>query len=246
MNRHRSAYRGFFSWAFRTGRIRENPAALLHLARVDSPPTRPITPRETCRLLATIRCSDDPLRLRDEALFATYALTGMRRSEALCLSIRDYDHGWRMLLISGGKGRSVRAVPVPAELARLLGGFCRNCPADEASCKGKLFPGGIAGRALTARQVHARFQHWKILAGLRPELSIHSFRAGFATTLYRGSGDVVMVSRALGHRDLRPTLRYIEPFPEKLRQAVERCFAGVMKSAAKTEAKKKPVREMFG
>jgi hypothetical protein len=34
--------------------------------------------------------------------------------------------------------------------------------------------------------------------GLSDELTIHSFRAGFATALHKGSGDVVLVSRAWG------------------------------------------------
>jgi site-specific recombinase XerD len=39
LNRHRSVYRGFFRWAFETGRISTNPALLLHRARVESAPT---------------------------------------------------------------------------------------------------------------------------------------------------------------------------------------------------------------
>jgi len=66
------------------------------------------------------------------------------------------------------------------------------------------------------------------MAGLRKELTIHSFRAGFASTLHGGSGDVVLVSRALGHRDLRPTLRYVAPYPELLPGAIEQCFDGIV------------------
>jgi integrase/recombinase XerD len=51
LNRYRATYRGFFRWAFEAGRITRNPAALLRLARVDSPPTSPITPAETKLLL---------------------------------------------------------------------------------------------------------------------------------------------------------------------------------------------------
>jgi site-specific recombinase XerD len=93
MNRHRSAYKSFSRWAFETGRVPRNPAALLRFARVDSQLTAPITPEETRLLLAAIRRSGDPLRLRDEALFSIYALTGLRRTEALRLDVSDYDAG---------------------------------------------------------------------------------------------------------------------------------------------------------
>jgi len=90
----------------------------------------------------------------------------------------------------------------------------------------RLFPGRVAGRGLTPRQAQGRFEHWKTVAGLRDDITIHSFRAGFATALHRGSGDVVLVSRALGHRDLRPTLRYIELHLRRLRRVMERSLVG--------------------
>jgi len=226
LNRHRSTYRGFFRWAFETGRTPRNPAALLHLARVDSAPTPPITRAETKLLLSTIRRSNGALRLRDEALFSTYALTGLRRTEAMRLDVSDYDASKGVLRVKDGKGRRARIVPVAQPLGLLLRRFRDGFLSGQSG--GKLFPGRVPGKGLTARQAHARFQLWKTVAGLRPELTIHSFRAGFATALHGGCGDVILVSRALGHRDLRPTLRYVELHPRKLARAIERSFAGVV------------------
>jgi integrase/recombinase XerC len=225
LNRYRSTYKGFFRWAFETGRIPRNPAALLSLARVDSPPTSPIAPAETQSLLDAIRRSNDPLRFRDKALFLTYALTGLRRSEALRLDVSDYDAEKGMLRVKGGKGRRARTIPVARQLRLVLRRFCNgpySHPGD------KLFAGRAPGRGLTARQAQVRFDLWKNAAGLRPELRIHSFRAGFATTLHRGCGDIILVSRALGHRVRRPTLRYVEPHTRKLPRAIERSFTGIV------------------
>ena len=190
------------------------PAALLQLARGDSPLTPAITAAETKLLLSAIRGSNDPLRMRDEALFSTYALTGLRRAEALRLDASDYDAGKGVLRVKDGKGRRTRTVPVTQPLGLLLRRF-RDDSAGRRS-GGKLFPGSVPGKGLTPREAHARFQRWKSAAGLMPELTIHSFRAGFATALHRGCGDVILASRALGHRDLRPTLRYVEPHPRYL------------------------------
>jgi len=225
LNRYRCTYKGFFRWAFETSRISKNPAALLRLARGDSPPTPAITAAETKLLLSAIRESGDPLRMRDEALFSTYAFTGLRRAEALRLDVSDYDAGKGVLRVKDGKGRRTRTVPVTQPLGLLLRRF-RDGPAARRG-GGKLFPGRIQGKALTPREAHARFQRWKKAAGLRPELTIHSFRAGFATALHRGCGDVILVSRALGHSDLRPTLRYVEPHTGRLSRAMEKSFAGI-------------------
>ena len=222
LNRYRSTYRGFGRWAFETGRARWNPAARLRLARADSPPTTPIKLAETRLLLSAIQESGHPLSLRDEALFSTYAFTGLRRAEALSLCISDYDPERRTLQVRDGKGRRVRTAPVVPALGVVLNRLVRGAGHGE----GKVFPGRVPGRGLTTRQAHERFEHWKGVAGLREELTIHSLRAGFATALHKGSGDVALVSRALGHRDLRPTLRYIEFHPRKLRRAIERSLVG--------------------
>jgi integrase len=138
--------------------------------------------------------------MRDEALFSTYAFTGLRRAEALRLDVSDYDAGKGVLPALPDRGTVAEPAQQQAEPLSH-----RNGP----------------------REAHARFQRWKKAAGLRPELTIHSFRAGFATALHRGCGDVILVSRALGHSDLRPTLRYVEPHTGRLSRAIERSFAGV-------------------
>jgi site-specific recombinase XerD len=228
LNRHRTAYRQFFQWAFQTGKIPTNPALLLHRARVDSVPTAPFTPKETSRFLRAIRRSKDSLRLRDEALFSTYALAGLRRKEALLLDRSDYNAKDRLLCIRNGKGGHVRSVPVMRSLGRLLQKLQSESLPSGGQGNGKLFPGRAPGTALTARQAQKRFERWKTTAGLRPELTIHSFRAGFATALHRGCGDVIMVSHALGHSDLRATLRYIKINSASLPQIIERSLADAL------------------
>jgi integrase/recombinase XerC len=227
LNRYRSTYRSFCQWAFETGRVAANPASRLRSARVDSAPTAPITPEETRRFLSVIRCSNDPLRLRDEALFCSYAVTGMRRSEVLQLDVSDFDSSQRILRVKAGKGGRWRTVPVVERLGWLLENL-REVQSQGDETGAKLFPGRVPGKGLSARQAQARFELWKAAAGLRPELSIHSFRAGFATALHRGSRDLILVARALGHRDLRPTLRYVELDSRRLSREIENSFAGVV------------------
>ncbi|MGO8732824.1 MAG: tyrosine-type recombinase/integrase, partial [Terriglobia bacterium] len=127
-----------------------------------------------------------------------------------------------------GKGGQVRTVPVVRALGRLLNSFQNSSLSRGSPVEGKLFPGRIPGTGLTPRQAQNRFERWKAVARLRPELTIHSFRAGFATALHRGCGDVMLVSQALGHSDVRPTLRYIKLYSANLSQAIESSLAGVL------------------
>jgi integrase/recombinase XerC len=221
-NRIKSAYRSFFKWAFETRRITSDPAARLDLAKTRSRPTTPITVKEINDLLNAIRASDDRHAERDEALFSVYAFTGIIRSEALSLTMRDYDAQAAALYLPKTKSGSRHVRSVLSPLADILKKRTRHSPyADDQP---NLLTGGNPDRALSARQAQARFVKWKDLAGIRKGLTIHSFRAGFATSLYEKTGDILLVSRAMGHSDIRTTRRYIRENNYRISQAVEMTF----------------------
>jgi integrase len=181
-------------------------------------------------LLATIKQSDDMHSDRDEALFATYAYTGLRRSEVLSLTLLDYDHVSGVLYLSRPKngGRQLKIVPSP--LADILKKRIRVVLRDHVSLtRSVFFPGRSADQPMSARQVQVRFDKWKKLAGIRKTLTIHSFRAGFATSLYETTGDIFLVARAMGHRDVSTTMRYINTNSSVLRRAVEYTFQRPLK-----------------
>ena len=55
-----------------------------------------------------------------------------------------------------------------------------------------------------------------------PFVISHSLRHTFATLLYRATRDLVLVSRALGHRDVKNTQRYAHLDDRALTQALNR------------------------
>ena len=193
LNRHRSAYRGFFGWAFETKRIMANPALLLGRSNMESVPTQPMTLHEVRSFLRAIRHSKESLRLRDEALFALYAFTGLRRAEALSLDMADYNAATRTLQVKNGKSGRPRVVHVISQLGLLLERLQKHGERGKEMENGKLFPGRTPGHSLTTRQAQSRFQHWKAIAGLRPALTIHSFRVGFATAYVVCFGNISMI-----------------------------------------------------
>jgi len=58
---------------------------------------------------------------RDEALFAVYAFTGIRRSEALVPRIRDYDASTKRLAFPLVKGGREGSRHIARRLARIFG-----------------------------------------------------------------------------------------------------------------------------
>jgi integrase/recombinase XerD len=225
MNRIKSVYRSFFRWSFETERIQRNPARFLSIGNAGSTPTVPITPKEVSILLETIRKSSDCNGLRDEALFALYAFTGIRRAEALALKIKDYDPVRPDILLTHLKGGIVRRQPVPSSLSHILDKYLANLRKKRKKQNSNpLFTGRTSEAPMSARQAQNRFNIWKTRAGIREGLTIHSFRAGFANRLYEATRDIHLVARAMGHRDIRSTKLYIENNGSDIQDAVEKAF----------------------
>jgi site-specific recombinase XerD len=224
MNGIKSAIRSFFNWADETGRCPTNPALLLRISRSISTHTEPIRAQEIEDFLRAIRTSRDKNRLRDESLFATYAYTGVRRIEALRLTVADVDIPDGSLHIAQPKGGPSRYQPIPRRLLQILDPYLASHRLGKKLGLAPLFPGRAADTHLSAKQTWIRFEKWKKLSGIREKLTIHSFRAGFATILYKSNADVLLVARAMGHNDPAVTCRYIADNMMQIRRAAETAF----------------------
>lgn len=135
---------------------------------------------EVAAILETIRQSDDIRADRDEALFATYAYTGIRCSEVLSLTLLDYDHDSGVLYLPRTKngGRQLKIVPSP--LADILKKrICVLLREQVSLRRSVLFPGRSADQPMSARHVQVRFDKWKKLAGIRKTLTITLIQGGF-------------------------------------------------------------------
>ncbi|MCC7015528.1 MAG: tyrosine-type recombinase/integrase [Planctomycetes bacterium] len=75
--------------------------------------------------------------------------------------------------------------------------------------------GGLIGR----RQAARRLETWLDRAGI-PHRGAHALRHSFASGLYRRTGDVLVVQRALGHRSIVSTLTYARATEERLRAVI--------------------------
>jgi integrase/recombinase XerD len=225
MNQIRSVVRTFFSWAVATGRISRNPAADLRLAKTINLPTPPISEDELSILFKAIRQDNSFLARRDEALFAFYAFSGVRRNEALSLRIGDLDLRKKRVWFSETKtsGGEYRAIPNVLKL--ILEEYLIQCAARKERARSLfLFTGRNFSSHLSARAAHLRFEYWKKASGLRRKLTLHSFRSGFATRLYRATKDAVLVSNAMGHKNLSSIYRYISLKEDSIRTAMEKAF----------------------
>ncbi len=161
---------------------------------------------------------DEPLALRDKALFELIYSCGLRVSEACSLTLSDYREGEQLLRVIG-KGDKERLVPVGAYAREALGYYLeevRPSLLNPASQEKHLFL-GRRGKPLGRAQVWKRFKAYSTEANV--EAKVHTLRHSFASHLLRGGADLRIIQELLGHSDIKTTQIYTHSETEDLLQA---------------------------
>lgn len=208
---YRSAARGFFSWAYRTGRV---PVYLGD----DLPKPRPAhgvpRPAPASALAAALAAAD----ARTTLMLRLAAEAGLRRAEVARVHTRDLIDGvGGAQLLVHGKGGKQRVVPIGDHLAALIrrgaAGHTPELAADGQDAEGWLFPGEDNGH-LSPEWVGY------LVSGVLPEgYTMHTLRHSYASRVYRGSRNLGAVQQLLGHASIATTERYTAVDDDEIRAA---------------------------
>ena len=150
--------------------------------------------------------------------------TGIRLGSLVGLNVGDVDLSAGTLRIHA-KGGGEERVFLNPRLVGMLGGFL-----DESRSQGPCGPRSPlirsqSGNRLGARAIQLKFARWVEEAGINRPVSVHSLRHTFATRLYERTGDLYLVQRALGHRQITTTEIYARVIDEALRHAMRSCLS---------------------
>jgi integrase/recombinase XerC len=221
VNRTKSALRLFFAFCVESGLIRENPARLIRSSPATPKEPTTLTEGEIRRLRAILGQDTGPVADRDRLAFEILLGTGIRLGSLVSLNVRDIDlkQGTMHIKAKGGRQERVFLNPV---LVRMLGRFLREVPPEANRGPNMPLFRSIHGRRLGARQVQLRFAQWCREEGIDRSVSVHSLRHTFATRLYQKTGDLYLVQRALGHRQITTTEVYARVSDHALQRAVSR------------------------
>ena len=220
LHRFKAAIRSFFAWAEETGLVSENPARSVTLRRLPRTPPVFLTEAEKRRLLKELRGRSGALARRDRVIIEMFLGTGVRLQELVDLDVDDVDLDAKHLHVRA-KGDVPQVKFLKSNLRSLLRSYLKErrrqgdgeCPALFLSNRGS---------RLSERQVARRLEHWLKAAGIDKQLTPHALRHTFATHLYSRTGDILVVQRALGHRDLSTTQIYTHLVDGVLEDAIER------------------------
>ncbi|MFC1475810.1 tyrosine-type recombinase/integrase [Candidatus Zixiibacteriota bacterium] len=219
VNRTKSALRSFFEFCVNSGWIKENPARLIRSSPAAPKEPAVLMDSEIRRLRQVLAGIGGPLADRDRLIFELLMGTGIRLGSLVALSVGNVDlrTGTLSIKLKGGTEGCVFLNP---GLRRAIRHYL-NKNATQGNC-GPDMPlfRGQSGKRLGARQIQLRFARWFQEAGIDRPISLHSLRHTFATRLYEKTGDLHLVQRALGHRQITTTEIYARVGDGSLRAAV--------------------------
>jgi integrase/recombinase XerC len=200
-----SAWRGFYRWLARHRGFGANPVLGIRAPKAARPLPKALSVESTEQLLNE-EAKDQPVLIRDRAMFELLYSSGLRLGELVALNAGD----GRLDLREGevtvtGKGAKTRTVPVGARAREALAAWLavRNAAPGEKA----LFV-GARGRRIAAGTVGVRLKRWAQRRGLRERVHPHMLRHSFASHVLQSSQDLRAVQEMLGHASISSTQVY--------------------------------------
>lgn len=225
----RCAFRSFYGFLVDEGYREDNPALALRRAKIADSLPKYLSPEEAAALDEAAYWEG----LRSWSLCRLYLYLGLRATEgchlawrwptraedpnALCSGVVDLREGW---ILVRGKGAKERQLPITPEVADPLRRL-RKHPDHDLWLFPK--PTGDKSKPVAITTVRGMVKRWAKAAGIDPtRVTIHVLRHTFATQFLSNGGGLAYVQNALGHADLKMTLRYARVKKDDLRREMRR------------------------
>jgi integrase/recombinase XerD len=201
------AIRIFFRFLANRYRWAENPAEKLSLPRAEKHLPETLNVPQVEKLLESISCND-PLGLRDRAIFELLYSSGLRVSELCNARLENIDLDAGFIRVTG-KGNKTRLVPLGAPACGALKNYLQKERPDLVAKKtgAEIFL-SIRGKKLTPPRIRQLISQYAARAGIEAHVYPHLMRHSFATHLLGGGADLRIIQELLGHADISTTQVY--------------------------------------
>jgi len=158
---------------------------------------------------------------RDYLFMRLMLKAGLRASEATALQPEHLDLMSGKLSVREGKGAKDRTLWVGEEVLEELRVWTDRC-AEEVQSSDFLLP-TRKGTEVATSHLRRSVKRYARKASIEEvgRVSPHTLRHTFATRLYRETGNIRMVQKALGHSDLSTTMIYTHVVDEELEGAMK-------------------------
>ncbi|MBV8656782.1 MAG: tyrosine recombinase XerC [Burkholderiales bacterium] len=205
--RRLSAWRTWYRVLMRETGLAENPVEAIKAPRAEKKLPRPVGVDDTAAFLDAMP-DDDPLALRDRAMYELAYSGGLRVSELVGASVGDFTDGGSMLTVLG-KGGKMRQVPVGQAAREAVDAWLVVRGPMAVGEETALFLNRY-GQRMTTRAVQLRLAEWSTRLGLPDRLHPHRLRHACASHFLQSSGDLRATQELLGHSSIATTQVYTQ------------------------------------
>ena len=202
-----SSIKALYRYLDAEGRLESNPCDKIAAPKMNPYLPTVLSVEEVLAILDSVDLSK-PFGHRDRCILEVLYSCGLRVSELVSLKISDLflDEGFIRVF---GKGSKQRLVPIgePAVKAIRLYRSIRDAGPVQKQAEDILFLNRRGGR-LSRVAVFNIVKEQAAVAGIRKEISPHTFRHSFATHLVENGADLRVVQQMLGHESILTTEIY--------------------------------------
>ena len=205
IQRELSSLRSFYQYLIRQGLLKQNPAQEVSAPKPGKPLPKTSDAETIDRLLNVD--DDDPLLIRDVAIFELIYSSGLRLAELVGIDLDDIDLEQRQLRVTG-KGNKTRYLPIGGKAVEAVQRWLKLRPDYSRDPSQPALFLSQRGQRISARNVQQRLRQLILRQGIGQHLSPHMLRHSFATHMLESSSDLRAVQELLGHANIATTQVY--------------------------------------
>jgi integrase/recombinase XerD len=201
-----SGVRAFYKFLFIEGEINENPASLIESPKIGLKLPEVLSVIEIDRMIDEIDLSK-PEGHRNKAIIETLYGCGLRVSELVNLRLTDIHYGEGFVVVTG-KGNKQRLVPVSGKALKEMDIYKKDRDRLPVIHDQNVLFLNRRGARLTRAMIFTIIKDLAAKAGIRKNISPHTFRHSFATHMIEAGADIRAVQEMLGHESILTTEIY--------------------------------------
>lgn len=215
-----SSIKSFFKYLLEEEIRDDNPATLLEGPKLGLYLPDTLSVEDVERITKNINLSTD-LGVRNQCMVEVLYGCGLRVSELIKLKISDINFKEGFLKVEG-KGQKVRYVPLAKYTSHLIKNYIENVRINNKINKKyeeNLFLNS-RGSSMSRVIVFIIIKELAEKAGIRKNISPHTFRHSFATHMLQNGADLRFIQEMLGHSSITTTEIYTHLNTEELRDTI--------------------------
>lgn len=215
-----SGLKAFYEYLIFEDRIKEAPTALLDAPKLGQHLPDVLTIPEIEAIINAIDLSTDEGH-RNKAIIEVLYGCGLRVSELVNLKLSQLHFNEDVISVIG-KGDKERIVPIGQAAQKAVAFYMddRDKITPKSGCEDILFLNRRGGR-LSREMIFIIIKKLANIAGIRKNVSPHTFRHSFATHLVEAGADLRAVQEMLGHESITTTEIYTHLDKEYIRETMQ-------------------------